>query len=229
VIVSSSICDRGEYSVPVATKSANKSGFVKDFLSKHPEGNVTAVNEAWTAAGMTGTIGDSLIYATRADMGLSGKLRAKPKTAAKAKSSNKMPEKTGSPGKSMFVKEFLNDHPQGNFSAVNEAWKAAGFEGTISQTVVDKMRASLGLTGNTRRNVTKSKPSTAAKKPGQLQKNTTAPVAAQPRGIQSTFLEEMEADIDRLIFKAMAVGDLAEIEDTLRRARRLLYTALIRS
>jgi hypothetical protein len=217
--------------VPVATKSANKSGFVKDFLSKHPEGNVTAVNEAWTAAGMTGTVGDSLIYKTRAEMGLSRKLRAKPKpkTAAKAKSSNKLSQKPSSPGKSMFVKEYLNDHPQGNFSAVNEAWKAAGFEGTISQTLVDKMRASLGLTGNTRRNVTKSKPSKAGQKPAQLQKNTTAPVAAQPRGNQSSVLEEMEADIDRLIFKAMAVGDLTEIEDTLRRARRLLYTSLIRS
>ena len=57
----------------VATKSANKSGFVKDFLRNHPEGNVKAVNEAWTAAGMKGTIGDTLIYQTRADMGLSGK------------------------------------------------------------------------------------------------------------------------------------------------------------
>ena len=38
----------------------------------------------------------------------------------------------------------------------------------------------------------------------------------------------MEADIDRVIFKAMAIGDLTEIEDTLRQARRLLYGALTR-
>ena len=50
----------------------------------------------------------------------------------------------------MFVKEFLNDHPQGNVDAVNEAWQAAGFDGTISTTLVNKMRASLGLTGNLR-------------------------------------------------------------------------------
>jgi hypothetical protein len=30
-----------------------------------------------------------------------------------------------------------------------------------------------------------------------------------------------------LIFKAMAIGDLTEIEESLRRARRLLYGALI--
>ena len=129
----------------------------------------------------------------------------------------------------MFVKEYLNDHPLGNFAAVNKAWATAGFEGTISQTVVDKVRASLGLTGNIRQNVTKSEPSTASKKPIQLPKNATTPVAKQPRGVKSIDLDEMEADIDRLIFKAMAVGDLTEIEDTLRRARRLLYTALIRS
>jgi hypothetical protein len=218
--------------VPLATKSANKSDFTRDFLSKHPAGNVKAVNEAWTAAGMTGAIGDTLIYQTRADMGLSGKLKAKsqskPKTAVAAKSPAKMSKKTSSPGKTMFVKEYLNDHPQGNFRAVNTAWSAAGFEGTISQAVVDKVRAALGLTGNTRRNVTRSMPSTTAKKPASPYKKNTAPVAAQPRGNQPIDLEEMEADIDRLIFKAMAVGDLTEIEDTLRRARRLLYTALIK-
>ena len=41
-------------------------------------------------------------------------------------------------------------------------------------------------------------------------------------------LNDLEADIDRLIFKAMAIGDLTEIEDSLRRARRLLYGALTR-
>jgi hypothetical protein len=214
-----------------ATKSENKSGFVKEFLTKHPEGNVKAVNEAWAAAGMTGTIGDTLIYQTRAEMGLSGKLRAKPKpkTAAKAESPTKMPEKPSSPGKGMFVKEFLNDHPQGNVTFVNEAWKAAGYDGTISLALVDKMRSSLGLTGNLRGSAKKSKASPTATKRGRPQKNTSAPVAAQPGGNQSVVLDEMEADIDRLIFKAMAVGDLTEIENTLRRARRLLYTASTRS
>ena len=136
----------------VATKNENKSGFVKQYLREHPEGNVKAVNEAWTAAGMKGAIGATLIYQTRADMGLSGNLRVKPKpkTAAKAKSPTKMSKAASSPGKSMFVKEFLNDHPQGNVSAVNEAWQAAGFDGTISPALVNQMRAKLGLAGNLR-------------------------------------------------------------------------------
>jgi hypothetical protein len=216
--------------VPIATKSENKSSFVKEFLSKRPEGNVKAVNEAWTAAGMEGTIGDTLIYQTRAEMGLSGKLRAKSKTrkAPMSKSATRKSEPAGTPGKGMFVKEFLQDNPRANAEAVNKAWAMDGFEGTISKALVDKLRASLGLTGSARQNVAKSKPSTAGKKPGQPRNNTTAPVSAQPRANQSIVLEEMEADIDRLIFKAMTVGDLAAIEDTLRRARRLLYTSMIK-
>jgi hypothetical protein len=55
---------------------------------------------------------------------------------------------TRSLGKTGFVKEFLNDNPEANTRAVNEAWAAAGFEGTISQTLVTKLRSQLGLTGN---------------------------------------------------------------------------------
>ena len=51
-------------------------------------------------------------------------------------------------GKTGFVKEILNDNPEANTRAVNEAWAAAGFEGTISPTLVTKLRSQLGLTGN---------------------------------------------------------------------------------
>src|SRR5262249_30709246 len=39
---------------------------------------------------------------------------------------------------------------QANAKAVNEAWTASGFEGTISPTLVTKMRSEMGLTGNLR-------------------------------------------------------------------------------
>ena len=38
-------------------------------------------------------------------------------------------------------------------------------------------------------------------------------------------IDNLEADIDRLIFKVMALGGSSAIEDALRQARRLLYTA----
>jgi hypothetical protein len=218
----------GDYSVSTTTKSENKTGFVKEFLSGHPEANVKAVNDAWTAAGMNGKIGSTLIYKMRSEMGLSGNLRSKskPTKAAKAKPATSMSKTAGSPGKTMFVKEFLNDHPQGNVDAVNEAWHAAGFDGTISSTLVNKTRALLGLTGNIRGNTKKPKSSATGKKRGKPRKETTAAVNGKPRVSRSAVLEDMEADIDRLIFKAMAIGDLAEFEISLRRARRLLYGAL---
>ena len=126
-----------------ATKSRNKTSFVQDFLKDNPKGNTKAVNEAWTAAGMSGTIGATLVNKTRSEMGLTGNLRAtsKPKTAAKAKSATKMSKTASSPGKTMFVKEFLNDHPQSNVDTVIEAWQAAGFDGTISTTLINKTRS----------------------------------------------------------------------------------------
>ena len=59
---------------------------------------------------------------------------------------------TATPGKTSFVKEFLHDNPQGNTKAVNEAWQAAGFEGTISPTLVNKTRGKMNLIGNLRGN-----------------------------------------------------------------------------
>ena len=218
----------------VATKSQNKTGFVRKFLSNNPQGNVKAVNEAWAAARMKGTIGSTLINKIRSEMGLSGNLRAKSKASTtNAKSGTPKSKTATSPGKSMFVKEFLHDNPQGNAAAVNEAWQVAGFTGTISPTLVKTMRASLGLTGNLRSKKTKKpKTSTVGTKPGTRRKVTIAAVSVQPRTSNSTrtaVLNDLEVDIDRLIFKVMGVGDLTHIEDSLRQARRLLYGALTRS
>jgi hypothetical protein len=214
-----------------ATATLGKTSFVKEFLSDHPQGNTKAVNEAWAAAGMNGTIGSTLVNKMRSQMGLTGNLRAKsnPRTAAKEKSAFKMSKTASTPGKTMFVKEFLNDHPDGNVNAINDAWTAAGFEGTISPTLVNQMRASLRLTDNLRGKTKKSKTGADGKetstreKRGRPRKETTAAVIVEPRKNRSTVLNDLEADIDRLLFKVMGIGDLTEIEDSLRRTRRLLY------
>jgi len=113
--------------------------------------------------------------------------------------------------------------------AVNEAWTVSGFTGTISRTLVDKMRALSRPTGNQLGKTKRTRPSAKAKKRGRSRKESAAAINGQPRGDRFTVLEGIEADIDRLIFRMMVIGDLTEIEDTLRRARRLLYGALIRS
>jgi hypothetical protein len=215
--------------VAVATKSQSKTGFVKNFLSNNPQANAKAVNQAWTAAGMKGPISHPIVSEVRKQLGLIGDQPGKTKTAAKAKSRTKMSKTATSPGKAMFVKEFLNDHPEGNVKAVNEAWQASGFDGTISKTVVFKVKAAMGRSGNLRANTKKSETSATVKKRVAPPTKTAATVNVQPRmsnSARTVELNELEADIDRLIFKAMGIGDLAEIEDTLRRARRLLYGVL---
>ena len=132
-----------------ATPTPGKTSFVKQFLNDHPDGTTKTVNEAWQAAGFEGTISPTLVNKTRVKMNLTGNLRGNSKTAAKEKSAPRLPKTAiATPGKTSFLKEFLNDHPEGNVKAVNEAWTAAGFDGTISETLVYKARASLGLTGN---------------------------------------------------------------------------------
>ena len=214
-----------------ATVTPGKTSFVKEFLHDNPQGNTKAVNEAWQAAGFDGTISPTLVNKTRVK--LTGNLRGKPRTAAKGKAAANMPKTaTATPGKTSFLKEFLHDHPEGNVKAVNEAWTAAGFDGTISETLVYKARASLGLTGNLSgktKAAAEGEATFTGKKLGRPRKEPTAPVTGQPRGRKSNrslALNELEADIDRLIFKVMGVGDLAEIETALREARRLVYEAL---
>ena len=215
-----------------ATATPGKTSFVKEFLNDHPQGNTKAVNEAWQAAGFEGTISPTVVNKTRASLGLTGNLRGNSKTAAKEKSAPRMPKTaTATPGKTTFLKEFLHDNPQGNVKGANEAWQAAGYDGTISTALVYKARASLGLTGNLsgKTNKSKAKATFTGKKLGRPRKEPTAPVTGQPRGRKSNrslALNELEADIDRLIFKVMGVGDLAEIETALREARRLVYEAL---
>ena len=213
----------------IATATPGKTSFVKQFLNDHPDGTTKTVNEAWQAAGMKGTISHPIISQVRKQLGLTGNLPGKTRNAAKEKAAFNMPRTaTPTPGKTSFVKQFLNDHPDGTTKAVNEAWTAAGFDGTISTSLVYKARASLGLTGNLSEKTKKSKAkaTSTGKKLGRPRKEPTAPVTGQPRGRKSArtlALTELEADIDRLIFKVMGVGDLTEIEDSLRRARRLLY------
>ena len=57
---------------------------------------------------------------------------------------------TANTGKTEFVKEVLGKNPHANPKTVNDQWKAAGQDGTISATLVNKLRASLGLAGNLR-------------------------------------------------------------------------------
>jgi hypothetical protein len=208
-----------------ATSNQSKSSFVKEFLSDQPGGNVKAVNEAWRRAGNEGTIGDTVIYKIKAEMGLTGRVRQEKSRAPKKKGATGSPTAAPtSPGKGSFVKEFLNDHPQGNVQEANKAWLKAGMTGTISSTLVDKMRASMGLTGN-RRATSRPAPTTTGKATATVsEKRVSSPQGTKSDRISA--LLHVETEIDRLIFTVMGIGNLPEIETVLRDARRKVYGAL---
>jgi hypothetical protein len=137
-------------------------------------------------------------------------------------------------GKTEFVEQFLRENPQGNVTAVIEAWKASGKSGAISGTLINKTRSRLGLTGNLRGRPRKGAPKAApVKRRGRRPKSVEAAPAPAParletRGRKSNrdkALLELEAEIDRLLFKTMEMGGMTEIEEGLRGARRLLYAA----
>jgi len=140
---------------------------------------------------------------------------------------------TQSPGKTSFVIEFLHDHPEGNTAAVNDAWRSAGMKGGISNTLVNKTRSALGLSGNLRRKrstkegAASDKPAYTGKKRGRKPKNAAASASAGARTdgvrVKPGQLAELEADLDMLLFKVMTLGGFPEIENSLRETRRLLY------
>jgi hypothetical protein len=230
-----------------ATKAPGKSEFIKQVLDKDPFANFKTVNEAWTSAGNEGSISQALVNKLRSEAGLSGNLRTRGKEQARDVSGAVRPSRTGKrrgrkakvrardQGKTLFVKEFLNDHPEGNVKAVNAAWTGAGFDGSISGTLVNKVRSQMGLTRNLRgrsRAAAGSRPYTGKKrgrKPKRFATQTSngSGTARSPR-TRMPKLEELEADIDRLVFKVMGIGDLPEVEESLRQVRRSLYGRLPR-
>ncbi len=156
--------------------------------------------------------------------------------------------------KTAFVTGVLQKNPKANPVLVNAAWKESGRTGSISGTLVHKIRAELGLAGNLR---ARSKSSSADKKAKAAKSTlgapvtTTAKIAARPTSAPAQteahsngshantltakktgstdrdhVLESVEGDIDRLIFSLMGVGGLHDIEEALRRVRRLVVLRL---
>ena len=54
------------------------------------------------------------------------------------------------PSKTAFVRAFLRRNSTANRKAVEQAWREAGYEGSISSALVSNLRREMGLTGNQR-------------------------------------------------------------------------------
>jgi hypothetical protein len=268
--------------MPTATaRNLGKTGFVKEFLNDNPEANTRAVNEAWGAAGFEGTISPTLVTKIRSEMGLTGNVPKGPGKKAEAetgaetsvtskkrgrtkgatgKSRGRRPEQApagangttavlgsrgepathsrerakatgrgGNQGKTAFVTKHLRQHPDATDDEITEAWAAAGNEGGISGSLIYKIRAKEGLTGK------RGARGRGAKKKGRAKSlksvgvdRTAEPLVGTPKPLdrrtnRGRIIDGVEGDIDRLIFKLIALGGMETIEEELRKVRRLLY------
>ncbi|MGC8642520.1 MAG: hypothetical protein ACP5XB_21910 [Isosphaeraceae bacterium] len=67
-----------------ATVTPGKTDFVKVYLSDHPDATAREVNEAWTDAGMPGTISHPVVSQVRRTLGMISKPRARTRKTSAA-------------------------------------------------------------------------------------------------------------------------------------------------
>jgi hypothetical protein len=203
----------------VTAKTMSKSAFLTGFLKKNPRANPTAVNEAWAKAGYTGSVSRSLVGKLRTDLGLSGNVSREPGTVKRAPTQVAAKSRGRNQGKSSFLKELLADHPQANADAVNRAWKKAGRKGSISDSLVSKVRSKLGLAGNLPKGPKPGRKTASVGKAPAVRATKRRPVN------RDQMLAEIESRIDSLIFDLLEIGGIEAAEDALRVARRVVVRA----
>lgn len=136
--------------------------------------------------------------------------------------------------KTAFVEEFLKDHRDADAAAVNSAWNSFGREGTISTSLIGRIRRSLGLAR--RRSGKKAKvaegtpaaTTSAATRKGGTKAATRGPVMASAGEVltrtsdRNQMLIALERDFDRLLFNVIELEGMTEVEEFIRSARRVV-------
>jgi hypothetical protein len=128
--------------------------------------------------------------------------------------------KTRGPKKSAFIRELLGRNPDANLKAVNEAWTMAGCKGGISSTSLYLIKSQINPT-SARAPVSGATPATWTPRATQPARHH----ASEGRGSSGSMggvLDDLEGEIDGLIFKQMGAGGMTDVEEALRRARRLI-------
>ncbi len=143
---------------------------------------------------------------------------------------------TRNQGKSMFVKEELNNDPTASAEAINAAWRAAGMSGGISSSLISNVRTRLKLAGHRRRKRRRAgtagavDAATAGKRRGRPPKQAApggnGQTPASSRGREREMMS-LEAEIDRVLMRVVQIGALPEVENALRKVRRQVCAGLI--
>ncbi len=140
--------------------------------------------------------------------------------------------------KTAFIRDLYDKDPKVNFEEANKAWKAAGNEGDLSRNTFYNLKSEWNKASASDGGTVTPKPKAQPKAKDTKARRATTPAAANgleaaptpaprtpvARGEEGRerLLVEAESDIDGLLDKLKGVGGLPEVEETLRRARRLL-------
>lgn len=160
---------------------------------------------------------------------------------------------TGRGDKVAFLKDLLGRKPEVNHKDAGRAWQEAGHEGTISGTSFYRVKSDLGLSGKGQSGggdaagkpvpkKTKPKPTPKVKRTvraaepverpgphsnGQADAEEARGRAAAPQeGNRERVLDQVEADIDEIIFNLKGLGGMPEVEAALREVRRMVHPSL---
>jgi hypothetical protein len=151
-------------------------------------------------------------------------------------------------GKSAFLKEYFVDHPKAKGGEINEAWRAAGNQDSISTTLISTVRTSLGLKGKgqskakvkggvgagkrsstvPKSNGRRTGPEAGGRTRERADGRPSVEVLERPARSRATgddrtrLLTTLEGQIDEMLFETKVAGGLPEFEEALRRARRVL-------
>jgi hypothetical protein len=212
-------------------KGPNKSAFIRELLRRNPETNLKAVNAAWKKAGHSGSISNPLFYQAKPRQNTtSTKGSANGATARNLiENAPKAPATTKrGPKKLAFIRELLGRNPELKLKAVNEAWTKAGHKGSISSTSLYLVKSQTNST-SAKGSASGATPGNAAPTKSTSRTTTQAQPGHQPASERDAssesnggVLDDLEVEIDGLIFKLMDVGGMSHVEEALRRARRLI-------
>jgi hypothetical protein len=135
------------------------------------------------------------------------------------------PTKAKGPNKSEFIRQLLRRDRETNVKTVNAAWKKAGQTGTISNPLFFQVKArAIGTSANGPANGATADKATPPKPTAKTTQHARqhASERSVSGGSKGGVLDDLEGEIDGLIFKLMGVGGLSEVEEALRRVRRMI-------
>jgi hypothetical protein len=189
----------------------SKKAFITQKLRKNPTATFAVVNAAWVAK-HDGTLSGPHFYRLRKQV-QDGTLSEAKKPKKPSKKIKPVPSFAG------FVRECFAREPSISAADAQALWKKAGYPGELPKSAV------YGTRHQPRAAEATPKPTAKSEAHQEYDKRRRKAAAPEP-SLDPTSLDEIEANLDRLIIMAKALGE-SPLERSLRRARQYCCAAIV--